>query len=511
MPGPDTQIRSDLWPEISWTGNHSPTQFHFHPNVPRGQRIVLLWPYLSDSTINLDMLIKNGTLITPSGPVPADLELRGDKIAAIHQEGAPSGSGLPETDASGLWVMPGAVDAHTHFGMPLSGGLHSLGWRESSEAALLGGTTTIIDFANPDLNEPLPAAIARWQGQAADKILCDYGLHCTVVNTASERLAEIPQVVALGIPTFKGFLAYKGRLMLEPDAMKDLMAAVKQAGAMLLVHAEDGHLNAQAEEVLLNAGRIGPQYHPLAHPPESELKAVREILAMALATGCPLEIVHISLARSAELLAECRAAHPEAVLIGEVCLHHLLAQAGLYELGFEPALAAICSPPLRSPENCSGLQSALASGRLDMLSTDHCEFPLKTKATAASAGFHKVPNGCGGVGERVVFSHTHLVAAGLMESSDWIQALATRPAALMGLAGRKGRLEPGCDADIVLFDPDREHIWEPLGASDRPGSLWAGQRVQGAVRDVWLRGRQVVAGGRLVIDQPGGIFLSRTI
>ena len=186
-----------------------------------------------------------------------------------------------------------------------------------------------------------------------------------------------------------------------------------------------------------------------------------------------------------------------------------MAQDGLYELGFEPALAAICSPPLRSPENGQQLASALVRGDLDLLSTDHCEFSLKTKSAAAGAGFPKVPNGCGGVGERVVFSYSHLVATGLMESAAWIQAIASRPAELMGLDGRKGRLEPGHDADIVLFDPRHEHCWEPLGASDRPGSLWAGQQVTGAVRDVWLRGRQVVAGSRLVIDQPGGIFLPR--
>jgi dihydropyrimidinase len=457
------------------------------------------------------MIIQGGTIITRDGPQRAELELRGDKIAAIHAAGTVPPRGIPVIDATDLWVLPGGVDAHTHFGMPLACGVRSLGWRPSSEAALLGGTTTVIDFANPEPGEPLSAAVSRWRKRADIQVLCDYGLHCTVVEASAERLAEIPPLVAEGVPTFKGFLAYKGRLMLEPPAMADLMRAVKAAGALLLVHAEDGQLNAVAQDILLNAGRIGPRYHPLAHPDRSETEAVTQVLAMALETGCPLEIVHISLVRSAELLAEAQAANPAATLIGEVCLHHLLAEAGLYESGFEPALAAICSPPLRSADDCSGLRGALARGEIDLLSTDHCEFALKTKSTAAAGGFHKVPNGCGGVGERLVFSHTHLVAAGLMEPGAWVEALADRPAQLMGLKGRKGRLEPGHDADVVLFDPGARYRWQPLGQSDTAGSLWAGQEVIGAVRQVWLRGRQVVEGGRLVMDQPGGIFLPRTL
>lgn len=459
------------------------------------------------------MIIQGGTLIHPEGPRRADLLLRGDKVEAILPAGTAGDPAEGVVDARGLWVLPGGVDAHTHFGMPLGRGRQSLGWRESSEAALLGGTTTVIDFANPDRGEPLGLAVARWRDLADGQVLCDYGLHCTVVEATAECLAEIPRLTAAGVPTFKGFLAYKGRLMLEPPDLARLMAAVKAAGALLLVHAEDGQLNAVAQDILLNAGRIGPRYHPLAHPEKSEVQAVAQVLQMALDTGCPLEIVHLSLAQSVELLRDARARHPEAAgrLIGEVCLHHLLAHGGLYESGHEAALAAVCSPPLREAENCGQLQQALADGDLQLLSTDHCEFPLAVKAAAAAGGFHLIPNGCGGVGERLVFSHTHLVASGLMTPSAWIQAVATGPAALMGLQGRKGRLDPGCDADVVLFDPASRHHWHPLGPSDVAGSLWAGRPVQGAVRDVWLRGRQVVQGGRLALEQPGGIFLPRTL
>ena len=456
------------------------------------------------------MRITGGTLVTSSGLKRADVLVRDDRIEGVLPPGEKTGA-EPTVDATGLWVLPGGVDAHTHFGMPLGNGLTSLGWRESSEAALLGGTTTVIDFANPDPGEPLPAAVARWRDRADAAILCDYGLHCTVVEASAERLAEISGLVAAGVPSFKGFLAYKGRLMLEKPRLKALMAAVAAAGGLLLVHAEDGEMNAAAQQVLTNTGRTAPCWHPLAHPPESEERAVAAAIDLMRETGCPLEIVHASLAWTAELVVEARrVAGPNGSgLLCEVCLHHLFADDQLYEAGHEAALAAICSPPLRTKENGAALLEFLAGGEIDLLSTDHCEFDLKTKAAAAAGGFPAVPNGCGGVGERLVVSHTLGVARGRLSPERWIEVMAARPAELMGLAGRKGRLEPGYDADIVLFDPRPEYRWEPLGQSDRAGSLWAGLPVQGAVRDVWLRGRQVVARGRLVGVQPDGVFLER--
>jgi dihydropyrimidinase len=472
---------------------------------------------ISRSGIEAEMLLRGGTLITPEGPVRGDIAVHDGVISEILLNPKRTDSALDSTrgeiDASDLWVLPGCVDAHTHFGMPLGNSLSSLGWRESSEAALLGGTTTVIDFANPEPNESLADAVARWKQMADPAILCDYGLHCTVTDASENRLAEIANLVAIGIPTFKGFLAYKGRLMLDQKSMKALMATVAANGALLLVHAEDGEMNAAAHQILADTGRTAPCWHPLAHPAESEERAVAAAIGMARETGCPLEIVHASLGRTGHLVSEARAAGEpgSAPLICEVCLHHLFADEELYDAGHEAALAATCSPPLRSAADGASLLDQLAAGEIDLLSTDHCEFDLKTKAAAAAGGFGSVPNGCGGVGERIVISHTLAVAPGKLDPGRWIDALAGRPAELMGLAGRKGRLEPGYDADIVLFDPRPEYRWEPLGRSDRAGSLWAGLPVRGLVRDVWLRGRRVVVGGRLAAEQPGGIFLPREL
>ncbi len=452
------------------------------------------------------MLIKGGHIITTAGLVLADILVKDGTIAAV-------GTGLTTSgdivDATDRWVLPGAVDAHTHFGMPLGSGLNSLSWADSSAAAVLGGTTTVIDFANPTAGEPLAAAVARWRALADNHTLCDYGLHVTVTDISTDRLAEIPVLLEQGLPTFKGFLAYKDRLMLTTDQMRTLMIAVRQAGGMLLVHAEDGQMNAAAEQILLDTGRTAPNWHPLAHPAESEIKAIGEVLDLAVSTACPLTVVHMSLEASLNLLSKARRRHPDSTLIGEVCLHHLFADESLYEAGHEAALAAICSPPLRANGEGRKLLAALAAGDLDFLSTDHCEFSLPEKSTAAAGGFNQVPNGCGSVGERMVVSHTLAVGEGQLDPFRWQEVLCTQPAALMGLANRKGRLAESFDADIVLFDPATKYRWKPLGQSDRPGSVWAGMPVQGRVTDVWLRGQRVVAGARLVQDQPGGKFLPR--
>ena len=456
--------------------------------------------------------IRNATVITGKGRLAADVLVRGETIAEVVERTAPGDESHPPSDydASALYLLPGGIDAHVHFGMALSPTLRSLGWRASSEIALLGGTTTIIDFANPEAGQSLADAVAKWRRAAADRCRCDYGLHATVIDTATTTLAELPELVAAGVPTFKGFLAYKGRLMLAPAQLEVLMTAVAACGGRLLVHAEDGELNASAEAALLARGRTGPEWHAAAHPPESEIAAVQAALAMARRTGCPLTLVHLSLARSLDLLRTARAAatSPEQ-LTGEVCLHHLFGSSGACCNDRDGYLRVTMSPPLREVSDSKALLAGLAAGDLDLLSTDHCEFSWADKERGAAVGLMAIPNGTGGVGERLVFSFGLAVAAGLLSVEGWVAAACERPAELMGLAGRKGQIAVGHDADLVLFDPAAEYRWQPLGASDRRASLYADRWVRGRVKEVWRRGQQVVTDGRLSNEPGCGSFIPR--
>ena len=483
--------------------------------------------------------IRGGTVITGQGERSADLLVEGERIAAIEDrpEGAAEKRRPPATgaagatgatgatgaagpagpaeadalDARGLWILPGGVDAHVHMGMPLRPGVRSLGWRESTTAALLGGTTTVVDFANPERGESLADAVDRTLAQAERESLCDFALHVTVPEATEQRLAEIPALVARGFPTFKAFLAYKGRLMLTPPELERVMLAVKDAGGRLLVHAEDGEAVAQAEAQLEHTGRIGPEWFPSAHPASAEIRAVETTIALAARTGCPVTLVHLTLAASLEaVLRERRATAlaPDA-LTAEVCLHHLFQSAVLYRSGYDAALRAILSPPLRTPADADALLGALAAGDIDLLSTDHCEFPLAIKRQEAMHGFTSIPNGAGGVGERLIVSYSLGVCRGRLSPETWVRACCERPAALMGLGGRKGRVEVGADADLILFDPAAKGTRLPIGPGDPTSRLWTGATWQGAVRHVLRRGASAVRAGARSSGLVRGAFLAR--
>ncbi len=449
---------------------------------------------------NQNLLITNANLVTSEGPLPATVLVRDGRIAKVRKTATGErGSTLPVFDAGGLWLLPGGVDAHVHFGMPLPDGVTSLGPRASSTAALLGGTTTVIDFANPRPEESLRGALDRWHESFAGECLCDYGLHVTVGEVNRDVLAELPHLVQDGYPTFKAFLAYKDRLMLTPADLERLMKAVADCGGRLLLHAEDGESNARAEAALIAAGRTGPRWHPSAHPAQSEIAAVETGVRLALATGCPLTVVHLSLAESIDCVRRARqqAGAAAGLLSAEACLHHLFAGSGHCANREADFLRLTMSPPVRGPHDSRALLTALAAGDIDLLSTDHCEFSLAVKTAAATRGFPAIPNGTGGVGERLALSHSLAVATGDLDPARWLDVVCRRPAELMGLAGRKGRIAPGYDADLVLFDPDAEYSWQPLGESDPEVSLYTGRPCKGAVRHVWLRGTQVVKDGRL--------------
>jgi dihydropyrimidinase len=478
--------------------------------------------------------IRNGTVMTGAGPHPADVLVHGETITAVlgreapaaarpegmNAESDPAAAPPPDladfrdaetVDATGLWVLPGGVDAHVHFGMPVRPGVRSLGWRESSTGALLGGTTTIIDFANPDRGETLDATVDRWLRAAEGECLCDYGLHVTLPDAKPERLAELPGLVARGFPTFKAFLAYKGRLMLTPAELEQVAVAVRDAGGRLLVHAEDGEAIAQAEAQHIQTGRTGPEWFPATHPPVTESRAVDLALAIAARTRCPLTLVHLSVADAVERVARARLdpARPDGALAAEACSHHLFRSASLYRSGRDDALRAILSPPLRSPSDGAALQAGLASGDIDLISSDHCEFPLALKRQEGLHGFPMVPNGTGGVAERLIVSYTMGVKQDGLTPARWVAVCCELPALLNGLAGRKGRLAPGHDADIVLFDPAATGTRLPIGPGDPLARLWTGAEWCGDVRQVWRRGVAVVKPGVRSVEAGRGEWLAR--
>lgn len=456
--------------------------------------------------MNKSFWIRNATVITGEGPREADVRVAGAQIAEVAERPHAATPGAADVEAAGLWLLPGGVDAHTHFGMPLREGIASRGWRDCSEAALLGGTTTVLDFANPERGEPLPDALARWREAADGDCLCDYGLHVTVSEIGPERLAELEDVVAAGVPTIKAFLAYKDRLMLTPGEMQLLMKQLRDVGGHLLVHAENGERNAAAEAELVARGRTGPSWHTAAHPPASEIEAVRTAMLLAEETGCPVTIVHLSTAGGLELIRGARSVGVN--IHAETCPQYLFRTDDCYAENGDRALTALMSPPLRSDTDTAALRRGLAAGDISWIATDHCEFPLDTKRRESAGGFPAIPNGAAGVGERLLVTYTLGVCAGLLSPESWVRLCCEQPAELMGLSGRKGRVAEGHDADLVLFDPAAEGTALPLNAD---ASVWTGDDWHGDVKAVWRRGEQVVADGRLAKKIGAGTFLPRRL
>lgn len=454
--------------------------------------------------MSTEFWIRNAVVMTGEGPREADVRVAGETIAEVAVRPNFKLVGPDDVDGAGLWLMPGGVDVHTHFGMPLRDDIISSGWRESSEAALLGGTTTVIGFANPGKGEPLPWAVARVRDAAQDDCLCDFGLHVTVSEITPERLTELAEVIATGVPTIKAFLAYKGRLMLDPDEMKLLMKQISELGAHLLVHAEDGEMNADAQTQLMLKGRTAAAWHTAAHQPDSEIEAVRTAMLLAEETGCPLTIVHLSTSGGLELIKGARAVGVD--IRAETCPQYLFRTDEQYSAGEDEALLGLMSPPLRTSLDAAYLRQGLADGDISWIATDHCEFSMDVKRAEASKGFPAIPNGTAGVGERLLVTYTLGVRDGLLEPADWVRLCCEKPAALMGLLGRKGRVAEGYDADLVLFDPDAEGTTLPINGE---ASLWSGDQWRGAIRSVWRRGEMVVADGQLATDQSPGEFVPR--
>ena len=451
--------------------------------------------------------IRGGTLVTPKGLVQADLGIAGGLIMAM----GPDLRAAAEIDATGKLVIPGAVDPHVHLQMPAGAFTSSDNWTTGTIAAACGGTTTVIDFVEPDGQELLPALAAR-RAEAEGQAAVDFGLHMTLCDARPETLAQIPGVVAAGCPSFKTYLTYEGFKLGDAEFLLAL-SAVGAAGGITLVHAENDAMIGFEKRRLLAAGLTAPRWHGAARPAAAEGEAVERALALAEVAGCPLYVVHVSTRRGAEAVARARSRGQDAW--GETCPQYLLLTRDAYDLpGFEGA-KFICSPPLRDADDNAALWDGLAAGELDAVGTDHCPFlyegqkDLGRRAGSASLpSFDRVPGGMPGIELRLALLYTFGVAAGRLSLERWVEVCCSAPARLFGLGGRKGVLDLGADADIVIFDPHREvTVSRGLLHERCDYTPYEGMQLTGYPELTLLAGRIIAAGGQFVGVAGGGRFL----
>ncbi len=452
-----------------------------------------------------DILIRGGTVVTAEGRRRADVLCSGERIAAVG-EGLEA-PGAEVIDAGGCFVLPGGVDPHTHMQLPMGETVVADDFLSGTAAAAAGGTTTILDFAGPERGEPPLEALARWQGWAARSAV-DYGLHMTVSWWGERFAAEMAPLVERGVTSFKLFTAYKGRMQLSDQDLLSAFARCKELGALPQVHAENGDVIAYLQRRWVAEGVTGPRGHVLSRPPSCEAEATLRCITLAEAVGVPLYVVHVSAAGAAEAIT--RARRRGLRVVGETLPNFLFVDASVYESpDFDVAAGHVMSPPYRPKEHQAALWEALAEGGLGTTGTDHCCF-TRAQKRLGQGDFRRIPNGCGGVEDRLHALWQLGVNAGRITPERLVALTSTNAARAFNLWPRKGSLQVGADADLVVLDPARTRRLSARTQHQRTDfSVWEGLEVKGVVVHTLARGRHVWSDGDLRAEPGWGRFLPR--
>lgn len=397
----------------------------------------------------LDLVIANGTVVTAEATMRADVGITGGQITAI-------GVGIVGReiiDATGMLVLPGAVDEHVHLQMPVGEFTSSDDFYTGTVAAACGGTTAVLDFVEPGPGQSLVGALSDRRSQAEDKAVVDYGFHMTLSNTDPEVLAQVPASITAGAASFKLYMAYAG-LRLDDGGLLRALAALQAHGGRALVHAENHHAIAYLTARALAQGRTGPENHPLTRPAVMEAEAIQRLLALAYVTGTPLVLAHLSCALGLEAVRTARARN-QTVWV-ETCPQYLLLDEKEYRRPNFEGAKFVMAPPPRTLSDRAALWAGLAAGEVDTVATDHCPFFYQTQKTRGRNDFSRIPGGAPGIETRLVLLYTHGVRTGRLAIERWVEVCCTEPARRFGLTPRKGVLAVGADADVVVFDPERQ-------------------------------------------------------
>jgi dihydropyrimidinase len=453
-----------------------------------------------------DILIRGGTVVTDAARRRADVLCHDGRIAAVGERlDAPARCEI--VDAGGCFVMPGGLDPHTHLQLPMMGTVVADDFLSGSAAAAAGGTTTLIDFVGPEKGESPRDALARWRGWAS-RAAIDHAFHMTVSWWGPRFADEMAALARDGITSFKFFLAYKGGLMLPDEDIIHGFLRCRELGALPMMHAENGELIAHLQKTLLAQGVTGPRAHVLSRPPPCEAEATFRAITMAEVLDVPLYVVHVSEANAAEAIGAARLRGVK--VVGETLPGFLGIDASVYESpDFDFAAGHVMSPPYRPKGHQERLWHALAADALSTTGTDHCCFTTEQKRLGLG-NFTRIPNGCGGVEDRLHVLWTLGVDAGRLTPERFVAVTSANAARAFNLWPRKGSLEVGADADVIVLDPARTKTLSARTQHQRTDfSVWEGREVKGVVVQTLARGRRVWVDGDLRAEAGAGEFLPR--
>ena len=452
----------------------------------------------------MPLFIQNGQIVTADRQYTADIYIEDEIITSIgtHLE-VPEGTRT--IDASGKYVFPGFIDPHVHVYLPFMGTFAKDTHATASQAALIGGTTTYIEMLAPAGSDSLQGGWNLWTGRAAGHSACDYTFHIGVTRWDDETEATLRELVAGGMKSFKVFLAYKGAFGIDDAALYNTLALAKELDVIVTAHCENAELVSQLQQKLLAEGKTGPEWHEPSRPEGVEAEGTAHFAAFLEMTGAKGYVVHLSNALALQAALEAKARGVDISIEG-VAPHFLLDRS----LTERPDGANfVMSPPLRDKSNQAALWKALEDGQIDTVGTDHCPFDVSQKAMGRD-NFTLIPNGIPAIEDRVNLMYTYGVSRGGLGLHRFVDALSTRPARLFGLYPRKGAIEVGSDADLVIYDPAyRGHISAATSHMNTDYSAFEGWEIDGRPEYVTVRGQVAAEHGQFVGEPGRGQLLRR--
>jgi len=453
------------------------------------------------------LLFTDGKVVTAEGSYRADVLVEDEKVVAVGTN--LDANGAETVDAAGKLVMPGFIDAHTHMDMPFGGTVTADDWATGTEAAVAGGTTMLIDFSLQEEGGTLAGAVDAWTEKARGKAVIDYGFRVAITDLRDDIKAELPDLSARGVASVKIFMAYKGTpLYTEDDDLFETLQLSKEAGVLVMVHAENGDVIAKLQQQALERGDVAPKFHALTRPEEVEAEATNRAIRLAEVAGAPILVVHVSCAPALEAI---HLAHERGQTVyAETCPQYFAFEyEDLAREGFEGA-KYVCSPPLRDPSNRPALWNGLRVGDLQIFGSDHCSFNYEGQKEMGKDDFTLIPNGLPGAEERAMALWTLGVREGKLSENQFVAVLSTNQARIYGAYPRKGTLAPGADADVVLWDPE---LSTTATAENRHGNVdytpYEGMSFTGGPASVYVRGSLVYRDGEVVGERGSGKFIER--
>ncbi|MDO8983648.1 dihydropyrimidinase [Cypionkella sp.] len=448
-------------------------------------------------------VIKNGTIVTADLTYKADVLIDQGKIIEI----GPNLKGDRSLDASGCYVMPGGIDPHTHLEMPFMGTYSADDFESGTRAALAGGTTMVVDFVLPGQGQGLMDAAQMWHNKST-RANCDYSYHMAITWWGQKVWEDMELSVKAGMTSFKHFMAYKGALMVNDDEMYQSFKRVGDLGGLAMVHAENGDVVAELTAKLLAEGNTGPEAHAYSRPPQVEGEATNRAIMIADMAGVPLYVVHTSCEDSHEAIRRARMQGKR--VWGEPLIQHLTLDESEYQNpDWDHAARRVMSPPFRNKSHQDSLWAGLQSGSLSVVATDHCAFTTDQKRYGVG-NFSKIPNGTGGLEDRMPMLWTYGVATGRLTPNEFVAVTSTNIAKILNCYPQKGAVLVGADADLVVWDPEKS---KTIHASSQQSSIdynvFEGKSVKGLPRYTLSRGVVSVDDGEIKTREGHGQFIAR--